>query len=201
MTLESSGILSIGGSTVGRSINLEVGRSPTAQSNLNETTLRDLAGVSSGTISISDFYGKTTPYWIVTITNGTATVFGFTFNGYGSIPVPATTWGSATDTSCDLYSTNPDWAFYHVGNGDTIFYVRDGSGTPTGNAGWTSVEIYLGKQYTDGDPDYTRNRADLTYSAPNSATRTWNMDDTIGGENGVFSDPDKYTYTTLVFKP
>jgi hypothetical protein len=27
------------------------------------------------------------------------------------------------------------------------------------------------------------------------------MDDTIGGENGIFTKTSLYTYTTLVFKP
>ena len=58
MTLASSGIISIGGSTTDRSINLELGRSATATSNLNETSLRDLADVSSGAISLDDCYGK-----------------------------------------------------------------------------------------------------------------------------------------------
>ena len=58
MGLENSGTMSIGGSTTGRSINLEIGRSATATSSLGETALRDLAGVSSGAISISNFYGK-----------------------------------------------------------------------------------------------------------------------------------------------
>lgn len=58
MPLNSSGPISIGGSTAGQSINLELGRSATAQSNLNESALRTLAGVASGTISLSNFYGK-----------------------------------------------------------------------------------------------------------------------------------------------
>lgn len=58
MPLNSSGPISIGGSTTGQSINLELGRSATAQSNLNETALRTLAGVPSGAISLSNFYGK-----------------------------------------------------------------------------------------------------------------------------------------------
>ena len=59
MALESSGTMSIGGSTSGRSINLELSRPATQSSNLNETDLRDLAGVpgSGNQISISDFYG------------------------------------------------------------------------------------------------------------------------------------------------
>lgn len=58
MPLNGSGQISIGGSTAGQSINLELGRSATATSNLNETALRTLAGVPSGAISLSNFYGK-----------------------------------------------------------------------------------------------------------------------------------------------
>jgi hypothetical protein len=58
MTLAASGEMSIGGSTSTRSINLELGRAAGATSSLNEAALRTLAGVSSGAISISNFYGK-----------------------------------------------------------------------------------------------------------------------------------------------
>ena len=58
MPLNSSGAISIGGSTAGQSINLELGRAATASSNLNESGLRTLAGVASGQISLSNFYGK-----------------------------------------------------------------------------------------------------------------------------------------------
>ena len=58
MTLASSGTLSIGGSTATRSINLELGLSATANSSIGQTNFRTLAGVSSGTISLSNFYGK-----------------------------------------------------------------------------------------------------------------------------------------------
>jgi hypothetical protein len=65
MALETSGTLSIGGTTTNRSINLELGRSATATSSLGETDLRDLAGVASGAIAIDDFYGASSgPYEI-----------------------------------------------------------------------------------------------------------------------------------------
>ena len=57
MALQPSGLMSIGGPTTGRSINLELGRSATATSSLNESDLRTLAGEPSGEISLSDFYG------------------------------------------------------------------------------------------------------------------------------------------------
>ena len=64
MALESSGTLSIGGTTSNRSINLELGRSATAASNLGEDDLRTLADVSSGAISMDDFYGASDVYTV-----------------------------------------------------------------------------------------------------------------------------------------
>lgn len=52
MALQGSGAISIA------NISVELGRSSTATSSLGETTLRDLAGVASGAISMSNFYGK-----------------------------------------------------------------------------------------------------------------------------------------------
>ena len=58
MTLNASGPLSFGGSTTGQSINLELGVSATAQASIDSTAFRKLAGVLSGQISVSNFYGK-----------------------------------------------------------------------------------------------------------------------------------------------
>jgi hypothetical protein len=58
MALNSSGPLSFGGSTTGQSINLELGVSATALASINSTAFRTLAGVASGQISVSNFYGK-----------------------------------------------------------------------------------------------------------------------------------------------
>ena len=58
MTLNSSGPISLGGSTTGQSINLELGFSATALASINSTSFRTLAGVASGQISLSNFYGK-----------------------------------------------------------------------------------------------------------------------------------------------
>lgn len=62
MPLNPSGPISIGGSTVGQSINLELGRAATATSSLNDSALRSLAGVPSGQISLSNFYGKSNAF-------------------------------------------------------------------------------------------------------------------------------------------
>lgn len=59
MALNSSGPISLGGATAGQSINLENGFSATAQVSLNDTAVRNLAGVASGAITMpTNFYGK-----------------------------------------------------------------------------------------------------------------------------------------------
>lgn len=80
MTLNASGPISLGGSTAGQSINLELGQSATAQVSLNDTNVRTLAGVASGAIIMpTNFYGKSA----VTITLSNQSIADFT--GGGSI--------------------------------------------------------------------------------------------------------------------
>lgn len=70
MTMNSSGPISLGGATAGQSINLEISASATAQVSLNDTTVRALAGVASGAITMpTNFYGKSLgvkQWWILT---------------------------------------------------------------------------------------------------------------------------------------
>ena len=91
MALVTSGAISIGGTTTNRSINLEISRSATATSSLGETDLRTLAGVSSGAISMSDFYGASSA-WIIT-EGSSGTTYGHTAS-IGSIS--PTTYSSST---------------------------------------------------------------------------------------------------------
>ena len=66
MALNSSGPISLGGATVGQSINLELGNSATALASINSTPFRTLAGVASGQITLSNFYGKSAnSYWAI----------------------------------------------------------------------------------------------------------------------------------------
>jgi hypothetical protein len=196
MTLATSGIMSIGGTTTDRSINVELGRSATATSSMGETDLRGLADVSSGAISMSNFYGKSNYQWVVTVTNQAATIFGQSFQGYGSVGNPSspTTFGSATDTTCDLYSDNPSFQWYSVNNNPTSFYINSSTGTPTGNAGWTTMHIYYQQTGTAGNPSLTRTRSSLTYTAAGSV-RIWNMADGYQGGAGAFSSPSNSPVT------
>ena len=97
MPLASSGQMSIGGTTTDRSINLELGRSATATSSLGESALRTLAGVSSGAISMSNFYGKSS----LTVnypSAATASFFGPDYCGYVDVQVDAPTISGGTGT-------------------------------------------------------------------------------------------------------
>ena len=57
MPLCNSGAMSLGGDTLGRSVNCELGLSGTAQISMDDADVRGLAGVASGEISMDDFYG------------------------------------------------------------------------------------------------------------------------------------------------
>lgn len=77
MALNSSGPISLGGSTTGQSINLELGQIATAVISLNDSNVRSLAGkttAGSPVIIPTDFWGKSAvTYWIATIFDSYAT--------------------------------------------------------------------------------------------------------------------------------
>ena len=66
MTLNSSGPISLAGTTAGVSIEIELSGNGTTQISLNDTNVRTLAGVASGAITMpTNFYGKSsTTYYI-----------------------------------------------------------------------------------------------------------------------------------------
>jgi len=133
MTLASSGEISIGGSTATRSINLELGRDPVLSANLNETPLRDLAGIPSGAISLSNFYGKHVLVQSFPVTNVNV----------GSGAITADSWTSTTYTSpanCD--SVTPTVTL-NSQNGDAtgLWYYR--------SIRWR-VEYYSGGSWVAG---------------------------------------------------
>ena len=58
MTLNASGPISIGGTTTGQSVEIELGENGTTLMTMNDTNFRTLAGVPSGAISLSNLYSK-----------------------------------------------------------------------------------------------------------------------------------------------
>lgn len=163
MTLNSTGQISIGGSTSGQSINLELGRSATAQSSLNDSDLRSLAGVASGQISLSNFYSKTFGYklWAWGYNIAGALGDGTITNKSSPIQIGALTdWyildAGANTAAIKTNGTLWTWGYNQYGNlgrgplVDTSSPVQLGSLT-----NWASVNIskryfYMGAIKTDG---------------------------------------------------
>jgi len=106
MTLAASGTMSIGGTTTDRSINLELGRAQNATSSMGESALRTLAGVPSGAISISNFYGKSNT---ATPSFNSAATFFLNKTGAGTQTTTLTfnTDGTISYTSADAGYTGP----------------------------------------------------------------------------------------------
>ena len=72
MTLASSGYISLGGSTANRSVNVELGNSPTASITYPSTATRTLTGVSSGALILpNSFWGKSSITVSLASLNGT----------------------------------------------------------------------------------------------------------------------------------
>lgn len=102
MTMVSSGLIGIGGTgTVGglnQSINVEVLRSPTAATSLNDAIVRSLAQRPTGAVALSDCYGKTLIGSSWGQVNLRDNVFGATF-GNGLFVVVGASGSIATSTN------------------------------------------------------------------------------------------------------
>ena len=193
MALAGSGTISIGGSTATRSINLELGRSATATSNMGETDLRSLAGVSSGAISMDDFYGASAGLFSVALVRGsvggtTADTRGngFAAGGYGTVAggttytLPAS-FGSSTAVRA-LTSMSMTWNVY---SGRRQIQLTVGAYNATGttnNAGFTTITI------TNSVGTATYSRTAGTYvSIQNGAIRLWSWDLVTGVSSSAYN--------------
>jgi hypothetical protein len=140
MTLNSSGPISLGGSTAGQSINLELSQSATAQVSLNDANVRSLAGVASGAIIMpTNFYGKSAV--VISLTSQNA----FDFSG-GARNATAgyrlTSGGLAQILENLTFTTVETWC---TPTGEAVNYEAlvdniTGSGLTTGTTGvWVAL--------------------------------------------------------------
>jgi hypothetical protein len=128
MALNPSGVMSIGGTTVGASINLELNLSATANSSIGQADFRALAQKPSGVISLSDFYGKSNIIVIPPITTNTAdkviTAFGIPGYVAGESKLELT-----INSGVYLYATNVTTfglKLIDFSPGDTINIINNG---------------------------------------------------------------------------
>jgi hypothetical protein len=170
MTLNSSGPISLGGSTSGQSINLELGQSATAQISLNDTNVRSLAAVPSGAIVVpTNFYGKSSV--VVNFTDDT---------------VDAGNTGAAANAA---YRIDSDGNVYFGVNG--TFTSQYAWVSPTSQA--SNYEVYA--TFIDGG-SFTSGTFDAWVAL--SSDQTWNMRQaTIGSSFGeIFFDVRRIGTTT-----
>ena len=137
MALNTTGAISLAGTTAGQSIALELGLGTTTQISLNDTAVRTLAGVASGAITMpTNFYGKSnfTPYQRKAV---------YTVNSTLTIPSPVNSiivkcWGGAG--SCGANGPSGGGGGFAGGTvsvtaGNTLLIAVGGGGTkPAGSA-------------------------------------------------------------------
>lgn len=164
MALNSSGPISLGGATTGQSINLELGQAATATASINAANFRALAGVASGQISLSNFYGKSSAsYFLLYSTGGS-----FTSSAYDS---SGNIFISGGDNQNNSY-------FLKINSAGTVLYQKvysvNNNGGPIQFVGYVnggSSSLVLGANVGNGN---VLNASDLTVSS------NWNMDNAGG---------------------
>lgn len=123
MALNSSGPISLGGSTAGESVNLEIGQSATTTISFNDAAVRTLTGTSSNSaLSLpSGFWGKSSVSYFLSTYNESASLN----SGFDTIQ---------TDASGNIYVT---------GSGFTgpVILKYASSGTYTSNVKFTTSSI------------------------------------------------------------
>ena len=130
MTMNSSGPISLAGTTAGVSIEIENGGNGTTQISLNDTAVRTLAGVPSGAITMpTNFYGKSNRVSIsYTFSSNTtnASLNVATIGGYSAGKSDITI---TVNSGVYVYSTStgtPGLTLSGGTSGDTITLVNNG---------------------------------------------------------------------------
>lgn len=131
MALNSSGPISLGGSTAGQSVNLELGQSATAQISFNDANVRTLTGTTAGTALImpTNFYGKSsraTASYTFSASTANASLNVTSLSGYSAGKTDITI---TINSGIYLYSTTFGTAGLTLTGGttgDTITLVNNG---------------------------------------------------------------------------
>ena len=175
MALNSSGPISLGGSTTGQSVNLELAQGATATISFNDASVRTLTATSVGTTLVlpGGFYGKSTRTTIaVTISSNTLNYIANTAKASGYVAGNTDTTftinngvvvGSAS-TGSYAFTVDTSWAA-----GDTVTVVNNGKILGAGGAGGDDTTVV-------GSPGGTAIRVQRTTTITNAGT--------VGGGGG-----------------
>lgn len=172
MALNSSGPISFGGSTVGQSINLELGVSATALASINSTSFRTLAGVASGQISLSNFYGK----------SNTTYYYAYQNTGYGNEVIAGQVMPMSGGNILAWGTNNPNGGYHVLNKIIASNFTLSYSYQPNGQMGAVDYygtapdTCYANRQSGLGSNDYYVKRIVNISSTPSN---TWYRN--IGG--------------------
>ena len=134
----------------------------------------DKIGLTVGTTSthdLDDFAGlSASPAWSVGLTQGQFSATGYQAQGFSTYIGGG--FGSATDTTCDLFNGTGTWGFFDTESSgtNTEFAVS----SATSNSGWDYVKIYSGSN-NSGTLLSTTYRTQCSYSNPGGSFATWTL--------------------------
>lgn len=139
MALNPSGPISLGGTTAGQSIALELSAPGTAQIALNDTNVRTLAGVASGAITMpTDFWGKSSVFNF-TLASGTnvnlrtaAIAAGWPGTGAVNATLPSANTIQASSTGVYALTINGTWPGGVTLTNQGLIVGRGGNGASGG---------------------------------------------------------------------
>lgn len=195
MTLPVSGAISF------NAINVELGVAGTTTANINQASYRNLAGVPSGAISLSNFYGKSNiPNFgviVILVATGQTTPFRYVFSdntvSSGSYLNRDVSQGSGTSSSSTGYIlggitgsiTNATSKYSYSGNTSTAGGNLSSARCRSGSGGNSSFGIMgaganAGVSYTTGTEKYT-------YSSDTSAASTA-LTQSVGSDTSSFAN-------------
>jgi len=134
MALNSSGPISLAGSTAGQSIALEINQGATTQISLNDSAVRTLAGVASGAITMpTNFYGKSSGLsGTITYSLGTAGAPGV---GSSNGTTGGTTTITYTPSSVSLTANGGEGGYFNNNLTAAGGTASGGSSNSTGGTG------------------------------------------------------------------
>jgi len=196
MTLNASGPISLGGATTGQSINLELGVSATALASINATNFRTLAGVASGQISLSNFYGKSNvpAYYVTSSSTASSNMDSSYLVSSGNVYIIARYPNATAGYLQGITKINPDgstawtatFSFLYSGGDERGAIGEDSSG----NVYFTFYSyingyIYSYKINSSGTVQYTK------YYQPSGGSSSWS-----GGGACVDTSGNSYVVTS-----
>jgi hypothetical protein len=134
MTLNSTGKISLGGTTAGESVNLELGNGPGTSISMNNTVVRTLAGKASGAVTMpGDFYGKS----YITTTWGSPAAGSSIGSFLNGVTISAVTLTASTTVGSVIYSISSG----SLPTGLSLSGSGVISGTPTQNVSSQSFTV------------------------------------------------------------